>query len=147
MGVDVDRSQDCLALLAVGKRDILFFLGLDSVSFSFSLALGLFLLWSLLSAPFPDAQLFKVPPHGVDHSSHLCLIGTGELMHFQVFLLDEVEPIVSARRKQMGHFLTIFASVDVKDELFPCKFMVSIEGARSLVLLFTLFEHCFEVID
>lgn len=142
MGIDVYRSEDCLAFLAVRKSDVFFLLGLDSIFFSFSLALGgLLFLRPLLSASFPDAQLFKVPPHGVDHPSHFCLIRTGKLMHFQVFLFDEMQSIVSAGGKQMGYFLSIFASVDVEDELLPCKGMVFIERTNCLLLIFALLEH------
>lgn len=142
VGVDVYRSQDGLAFLTVGKSDVIFLFGLDSVFLSFSLALGgLLFLRPLFSAPFPDAQLFKVPAHGVDHPPHLSLIRTGELMHFQVFLLDEMQPIVPAGGKQMGNFLPIFASIDMKDELLSCKGMVLIERTNRLLLIFTLLEH------
>lgn len=141
VGLDVDRSEDGLTFLTIWQSDFLFFFSLDFVFLSFSLTLELFFLRFLLSAPFPHINLFKISPHRIDHPPHLSLIRTRQFMHLQIFLLDEVQPIIPASSKEMRHFLPIFASIDMKDELLPCKLMVAVEGTTGLILIFALLEH------
>jgi hypothetical protein len=62
-------------------------------------------------------------------------------MHFQILLLDEVQTIVSASCKQMGNFLSIFAAIDMKNQLLTGKDVVFVEGAAGLLLVLALFEH------
>lgn len=62
-------------------------------------------------------------------------------MHFEFPSLDEVEAIILASGKQVGHLLAVLATVDVVDELLTSECVVFVEWAGSLRFILVLLEH------
>lgn len=55
-------------------------------------------------------------------------------MHVKLLLLDKMQTVELAVGEEVGYLFAVLASVDVKDQFFPCEDVVFIEGTTGLLL-------------
>lgn len=104
---------------------------------------GFYFGFTVVAAAASFSKLFVVVSDVVDERVGLLFIGAIAFVLGKLVLWNVVKAIVGADGEEMGEFCSIFASVDVENELLLGEGVGAVEGTAGLLLLLLLLsaEH------